>query len=88
MGTWAWVALLATLVMGFGGLGALVGARRWNGLSSRYDAPVAGRAPQLDSAVEGVADASRNGTSSPAVRTPQPSREAHPGYLSRLALTQ
>ncbi|MHB1472739.1 MAG: Trp biosynthesis-associated membrane protein, partial [Dermatophilaceae bacterium] len=39
--------------MGFGGLGALVGARRWNGLSSRYDAPVAGRAPQLDSAVEG-----------------------------------
>jgi len=41
-GVWAWVALAATFVMGLGGLGALVGARRWHGLSSRYDAPVAG----------------------------------------------
>lgn len=40
-GTWAWVALAATLVMGFGGFCALVGASRWNGLSSRYDPPVA-----------------------------------------------
>ena len=35
---WAWVALAAMLVMGIGGLGALVGGRRWRGLSSRYDA--------------------------------------------------
>jgi len=40
-GGWAWVALSATLVMGFGGLCALVGASRWKGLSSRYDPPVA-----------------------------------------------
>ena len=42
-GSWAWVALSATLVMGFGGFCALVGASRWNGLSSRYDPPVAGQ---------------------------------------------
>jgi uncharacterized membrane protein (TIGR02234 family) len=41
-GIWAWVALAAALVMGVGGLGAMVGARRWQGLSIRYDAPVAG----------------------------------------------
>jgi uncharacterized membrane protein (TIGR02234 family) len=41
-GIWAWVALAAALVMGAGGLGAMVGARRWQGLSTRYDAPVAG----------------------------------------------
>jgi len=35
---WAWVALAALLAMGIGGLGALVGGRRWHGLSSRYDA--------------------------------------------------
>ena len=45
-GSWAWVALSATLVMGFGGLFALVGASRWNGLSSRYDPPVAGQTVQ------------------------------------------
>jgi hypothetical protein len=37
-GGWAWVALAALLVMGLGGVGALVGGRRWHGLSSRYDA--------------------------------------------------
>lgn len=42
-GSWAWVALSATLVMGVGGLCALVGASRWKGLSSRYDPPVAGQ---------------------------------------------
>lgn len=41
-GGWAWAALSATLVMGLGGFGALVGASRWNGLSSRYDPPAAG----------------------------------------------
>lgn len=40
VGAWAWVALAAMLAMGVGGLGALVGARCWRGLSSRYDAPV------------------------------------------------
>lgn len=48
--SWAWVALAAMLVMGVGGLGALVGGRRWRGLSSTYDAPVAGQAPHPDSA--------------------------------------
>ena len=43
-GSWAWVALAATLVMGLGGLGALVGSRRWKGLSSSYDAPDPGQA--------------------------------------------
>ena len=51
-GSWVWVALLATIAMGFGGLGALVGARRWNGLSSRYDAPATGRASDSDVASE------------------------------------
>jgi len=37
---WVWVALAAAVAMGVGGLGAVVGARRWQGLSSRYDAPV------------------------------------------------
>lgn len=40
VGGWAWVALAAMLVMGIGGLGALVGGRHWRGLSGRYDAPV------------------------------------------------
>ena len=57
---WVWVALAAALTMGVGGLGAVVGARRWRGLSSTYDAPVAddgfgrkgakGQAPGHDSA--------------------------------------
>ena len=46
--SWAWVALAATLIMGVGGLGALVGGRRWRGLSSRYDAPVAGEETVTD----------------------------------------
>jgi uncharacterized membrane protein (TIGR02234 family) len=45
-GIWAWVALSATLVMGFGGLCALVGASRWKGLSSRYDPPVVDQTSQ------------------------------------------
>jgi len=45
-GGWAWVALAATLVMGLGGFCALVGASRWNGLSSRYDPPAAGQTAQ------------------------------------------
>ena len=49
-GTWAWVALAATLVMGLGALGALVGGPRWHGLSSRYDSgePAAEHASDWD----------------------------------------
>jgi len=44
---WAWVGLAATLVMGAGGLAALLARRRWRGLSSRYDAggPTTGKGP-------------------------------------------
>ena len=38
VGVWVWAALAAMLVMGIGALGALVGRRRWRGLSGRYDA--------------------------------------------------
>jgi hypothetical protein len=38
VGGWAWAALAAMLVMGLGAVGALVGGRRWHGLSSRFDA--------------------------------------------------
>ena len=52
VGSWAWVALAATLLMGVGGLGALVGGRRWRGLSSTYDAPVPGEASQRVSSAQ------------------------------------
>jgi uncharacterized membrane protein (TIGR02234 family) len=55
VGAWAWVALTAALVMGVGGLGTLVGGRRWRGLSSRYDAPVAGAASSEPGSVGGPA---------------------------------
>jgi Tryptophan-associated transmembrane protein (Trp_oprn_chp) len=50
VGSWAWVALAAMLVMGIGGLGALAGGRRWQGLSSRYEAgePAAGHPSAWD----------------------------------------
>ncbi|MEP7191674.1 MAG: Trp biosynthesis-associated membrane protein [Actinomycetota bacterium] len=50
IGGWAWAALAAMLVMGFGGLSALVGGRHWRGLSSRYEAgvPEAGSASAWD----------------------------------------
>jgi uncharacterized membrane protein (TIGR02234 family) len=53
-GSWAWSALAATLVMGLGGLGALIGGRRWDGLSGRYSAPVASRAYRQDPAGQGA----------------------------------
>jgi uncharacterized membrane protein (TIGR02234 family) len=53
-GIWAWVGLAAALVMGFGGLGAMIGARRWEGLSSRYDAPVPAEGPEPAAAGEGA----------------------------------
>ena len=46
VGFWAWVALVAALSMGVGGVGAVAGARRWSGLSSRYDLPVGGDGSQ------------------------------------------
>jgi hypothetical protein len=50
VGAWAWVALAAMIFMGAGGLGALVGGRRWRGLSSRYEAgePAAGQLSEWD----------------------------------------
>lgn len=58
-GGWAWVALVAMLVMGVGGLGALVGGRGWRRLSSRFDAPVAeGTAPQAPAGESAAARAS------------------------------
>jgi hypothetical protein len=45
VGSWAWVAFAAMLVMGLGGLGALVGGRRWHGPSSRYEASEPAAAP-------------------------------------------
>lgn len=38
---WPWIALVACVAMGLGGVAALVGGGRWRGLSSAYDAPVA-----------------------------------------------
>jgi len=55
VGSWAWVALTAALTMGVGGLGALVGGRRWRGLPSRYDAPVTGAASSEPGSVAGPA---------------------------------
>jgi uncharacterized membrane protein (TIGR02234 family) len=40
VGGWAWAALAAMLVVGFGGLAALAGGRRWRGLSGRYETGV------------------------------------------------
>ena len=54
VGTWAWVALVATLLMGVGGLASLIGGRRWSQLSSTYDAPVADVASRRDSAGQPV----------------------------------
>jgi uncharacterized membrane protein (TIGR02234 family) len=45
VGAWAWAALAAMLVMGVGALGSVVGARRWRGLPSRYDAAEATAGP-------------------------------------------
>lgn len=50
VGGWAWVALAATLIMGVGGLASVIGGRRWNQLSSTYDAPAADVASRRDSA--------------------------------------
>lgn len=36
---WPWVALLGAVLLTLTGLLAVAGARRWSGLSSRYDAP-------------------------------------------------
>lgn len=53
---WAWVAAGAVLLLLLSGACALVGARRWSGLSSRYDAPEAdGVAPAAGSRGERVA---------------------------------
>ena len=50
VGVWVWAALAAMFVMGIGALGALVGRRRWRGLSGNYDAaePAAGHGSAWD----------------------------------------
>ena len=76
---WVWVAALAAVVMTLAGVAALVGAGRWSGLSSRYDAPSAdGAAPGADGVAP--ADAARAPTSEQAVRR---SRESAWEQLSR-----
>jgi len=73
---WVWVAALAAVVMTLAGLAALVGAGRWSGLSSRYDAPSAdGAAPGADGVVPDAGP-----TSEQAVRR---SRESAWEQLSR-----
>jgi len=49
-GAWVWVALVSMAVMGAGGLAALAGGPRWQGLSSRYEAspPGPGRGSDWD----------------------------------------
>jgi len=61
VGTWVWVALVATLVMGVAGLAALVGGRRWHGLSSRYDAPVTAASSAMAPGVSGSAQGEDSG---------------------------
>lgn len=48
---WIWFALLGALLLTAAGAGALVGVRRWSGLSSRYDAPAGQgeKAPRAES---------------------------------------
>ena len=80
---WVWVAALAAVVLTLAGVAALVGAGRWSGLSSRYDAPSAdGAAPGADGVASGadgaVPDAAP--TSEQAVRR---SRESAWEQLSR-----
>jgi uncharacterized membrane protein (TIGR02234 family) len=48
---WVWVAALASVVMALAGVAALVGAGRWSGLSSRYDAPAGAAAAAPEQAV-------------------------------------
>ena len=44
-GPWFWVAVFAGLLSVAASLLALLGVRRWAGLSSRYDAPTETKAP-------------------------------------------
>jgi hypothetical protein len=50
---WVWVAGLAAVAVAFGGAGAMLGARRWSGLSSRYDAPVTAGEPTAGEPIAG-----------------------------------
>jgi len=45
---WVWIAALAGVGMAVAGVAALIGAGRWSGLSSRYDAPGGDEAPGGD----------------------------------------
>ena len=81
---WVWVAALAAVVMTLAGLAALVGAGRWSGLSSRYDAPSAGgAAPGADGAVADTAGATPDAAGPTSEQAVRRSRESAWEQLSR-----
>lgn len=81
---WVWVAALAAVVMTLAGLAALVGAGRWSGLSSRYDAPSAGgAAPGADGAVPNTAGATPDAAGPTSEQAVRRSRESAWEQLSR-----
>jgi uncharacterized membrane protein (TIGR02234 family) len=82
VGGWAWAALAAMLVMGMGALGSMVGARRWRGLPSRYDAVEGRRDPGEARAGHALA-ASEASTVSPASEAPGASPASQWDQLSR-----
>lgn len=63
--SWPWIALVASLAMVLGAVTALVGGRRWSGLSVRYDAPGGGAAPGDGTDPSGQASAARGGRGRP-----------------------
>lgn len=62
---WPWVAVAGAVLVALGGVLAVVRARRWGGLSGRYDAPAAGKdgrtSPRGDGSVETEAGADVRG---------------------------
>lgn len=68
---WPWIAAVAGAAMGLGGVAALVGGRRWSGLSDRYDSPVSGvsEPPGVQGRGQGVVSSVPSGPAGGAVRS-------------------